>query len=259
MAVLSAGVLPTEIKLETSQSMLEFRCNRCWQSNFASCEATGDLVDCRNCGNEISVPEVTPERIARALELMEATLPTAFPKNQIELDRPFTDKEIVALAAKESFVPLKEMDFRGHSLASLWSRLFAHLIDGFLLVLTLMIGGLLVYWLSKQGYLELNDSPSDQVVVWPFLFSFATVLVLSQWVLLSTCGQTLGKKLCMIRVVTMSGRLPGFVQGVFLRNWMRVVLTAIPFFALFDLLFALGNSKRCLHDLLSGTRVVGSI
>ena len=49
---------------------VEFRCNRCWYSNCADSEAVGTKVECRNCGQETTVPEATPDRIARAETLL---------------------------------------------------------------------------------------------------------------------------------------------------------------------------------------------
>ena len=86
-----------------------------------------------------------------------------------------------------------------------------------------------------------------------FMGSFAALLCLGQWMLLSTRGQTVGKMLMSVRIVGLSGRLPGFVQAVVLRNWLRHLLAFIPFFALVDLLFGLGGEHRCLHDWISGT------
>ena len=62
--------------------------------------------------------------------------------------------------------------------------------------------------------------------------------------------------LMAIRIVSLNGRLPGFVQAVVLRSWLRHLLSCIPFFPLLDLLFGLGGEHRCIHDWISGTRVV---
>ncbi len=51
-------------------SMLEFRCNRCWNSNFADVEDSGTECNCRHCGQTQTIPEATEARIARAMELL---------------------------------------------------------------------------------------------------------------------------------------------------------------------------------------------
>ena len=91
------------------------------------------------------------------------------------------------------------------------------------------------------------------------LSSLPTMLVFGQWFLLTTSGQTIGKKLLMIRIVTTSGKLPGFLQAVVLRNWLRAVISVLPFFGLIDVLFIFSDSRRCLHDYLASTRVVSDI
>jgi uncharacterized RDD family membrane protein YckC len=236
--------------------MIEFRCTRCWQSNFAKCELTGNPIACRKCGQETTVPEATPERIARAQAMLQEEVPDINPYASTPMNRDLSEREIIALAEMETRVPLREINFSGYSLASLWARLFAQIIDGVLFAMTLIAGIVTVLFLIKQGYIEKNGTDWKTLTILPVAFSLPTLLILTQWTLLANHGQTIGKKLLMIRVVTMNGKLPGFIRGVFLRNWMRVALSFIPFFALIDLLFGLGASRRCIHDLISGTRVV---
>ncbi len=256
MLAVSKGPQPAEIATECSPDMIEFRCNRCWQSNMAACDNSGNVIECRNCGQETTVPEATPDRIARAQALLQEAIPVANPYTPTNFNHAMSDRELVALAEKESRVPLKQMNFSGHSLASIGARFFAQIIDGVLFSMTVIVSILIVLLLVKQGYVEKNGTDWKQITILPLVFTLPIIFVLTQWALLSVHGQTIGKKLLMIRVVTMKGRLPGFVRGVFLRNWIRVVLSLIPFFGLIDLLFAFGSSRRCLHDMFSGTRVV---
>jgi uncharacterized RDD family membrane protein YckC len=59
-----------------------------------------------------------------------------------------------------------------------------------------------------------------------------------------------------MKIVRHDGSNPGFLQAVVMRNWLRVLLNMVPFFALADALFIFGANKRCLHDLLAGTYVI---
>ncbi len=240
---------------------MEFRCTHCWHSNVVETQLAGNEVECQNCGHGLSVPEASPDRIARAeallKEMEQLDTPPARPKTQEGV----TDKELIALAQKEMQVPLEKMDFSGHPTASILARLGAAIFDNLLFMISAVLGvGLLV----AMVHLGLAGNPADQLnrngqfPIVPLIY-FGTIpftLLCIQWVLLSTCGQTIGKKVVRIRIVTVSGRLPGFLQGVFLRNWVRRLLGAIPFFSIIDLLFGLGESNRCLHDWIAMTRVV---
>lgn len=248
---------------------VEFRCNRCWYSNCAESEAVGTEVRCRNCGQEITVPEATPDRIARAEALLNE-LPellnkaVSVDKSKLEFDRNLTDRELIEIAKRESFVPLDQMDFLGHPNASAIARLVATIVDNILVFTSLAAGFVLVAWLAKMGITE-NPMESIQykkefgLISLVVLSSLPTMLVFGQWFLLATSGQTIGKKLLMIRIVSTNGKLPGFLQAVVLRNWLRIVFSFVPFFGLVDLLFIFSDSRRCLHDYLAGTRVVSII
>ena len=56
-------------------------------------------------------------------------------------------------------------------------------------------------------------------------------------------------------------RRPGFVRGVALRSWVFGALAFIPSVGglafLADLLHVFRRDRRCLHDLVAGTTVVG--
>lgn len=93
-------------------------------------------------------------------------------------------------------------------------------------------------------------------------------LVLFQWYLLSTRGQTIGKWLLGIRIVDLEGAPSGFFSALVLRSWvfpgvMSAVVSfsssVLPFaglvFWLLDYLPLFGQDRRCLHDYLAGTQV----
>ena len=112
-------------------------------------------------------------------------------------------------------------------------------------------------WESPMESLRNDKDISPLALV--VMSSFPFFLVLFQWFLLATSGQTIGKKLLMIRIVSTGGKLPGFLQAVVLRNWLRVVFSFIPFFGIIDFLFIFADSRRCLHDYLAGTKVISSV
>jgi len=80
-------------------------------------------------------------------------------------------------------------------------------------------------------------------------------------VLLAREGQTLGKKIVGVRVVRQAdGGGAGFVGTWLLRAFVPGLLAAIPLlgdpFMLVNVLFIFGEERRCLHDLIAGTKVV---
>lgn len=246
-------------------TLLEVRCSRCWNSNCFPVDDVGSTQDCRNCGHQILVPEATPERIARA-EALLAEQPELMeqPAKVEQFDRVLSDKEIQELVRKESYVPLDQMDFSGYPSASLVARFLASMVDQFILGVTFVVGVVLVVFMSKLGtgvnpfeyYRQHHNFPISTLIL---LNCLPAMLVAIQWVLLATSGQTIGKKLFMIRIVTTSGKLPGFLQAVVLRNWVRNLLYMLPFAGLIDCLFVLGESKRAGHDWIAGTTVIAVV
>lgn len=247
-------------------TLLEVRCSRCWNSNCFSVETVGTDQECRNCGSNILVPEATPDRIARA-EALLAEQPEIIEQpaaSREQFDRQLSDREIQELVRKESQVPLEQMDFSGYPMASLFSRFLASTVDQFLMGGAFLLSFVMVMIMSKQGMAEnifetIRNQRSLSTNTLILLNCLPAMLAAIQWVLLSTSGQTIGKKLFMIRIVTTSGRLPGFVQAVVLRNWVRNLLYMIPLAWLVDCALALGESKRAGHDWLAGTMVVANV
>ena len=242
---------------------VEFRCHRCWCSNCADAELAGSEVDCQNCGQTVTVPEATPDRIERAAALVEEKKQ----KSVSPVFNPFeyipTDAELLDRARSDSFVPRGEMDYSRYPTATLTARLVASIVDGVLVGTSILAGFVLTSLLAKYGFWEDpmevvkgNKQISNAAIA--SIYSFYALLVLGQWVLLTLKGQTVGKFIMMIRVVSVSGSLPGFFQGVMVRNWLRNALSMIPFFSLIDILFIFSPSCRCLHDYLAGTKVVSN-
>ena len=226
-------------------------------------------VDCRNCGQKLTVPEATPDRVARALALLEEIPESQAPKDFIkecvtDFDRQYSEQKLVEIALKESTVPLSQMDFQGYPPAPIMSRLIASFVDSALSFISCLVGIMLIVWLAKSGMME---NPLDAIrlhrplnpAILVILGWTPALLVVGQWYLLATSGQTIGKKLLMIRIVSESGSLPGFLRAVVLRNWVRALLSLIPFFGLIDVLFIFSDSRKCLHDYIAGTKVVGVV
>ncbi len=86
-------------------------------------------------------------------------------------------------------------------------------------------------------------------------------LMIFNIVLLTTKGQTIGKKMMKIRIANYKDNAnPGFVNCVLLRIVVNAILGSIPllgmFYSIVDICFIFREDRRCIHDLLADTHVV---
>jgi len=141
-------------------------------------------------------------------------------------------------------------------LAERGTRLAAVLLDGLLILPAAIIGGLgAVLGRSADG------KPGPMFGVAMGLVGLWVIAVgVYQIYLLSTRGQTVGKRWMKVRVVKLDGSLPGFVHAVLLRVFVNGLIGAVPYlggvYGLVDILFVFREDRRCLHDLIASTRVV---
>jgi uncharacterized RDD family membrane protein YckC len=138
-------------------------------------------------------------------------------------------------------------------LADRLTRLWAALIDRLLVLpLILVMGLLLPYGLARNG---------NGVAALVASAAVALGLVGYQVWLLTTQGQTIGKRLLKIRIVLVKDLSNGgFVANVLLRGLVPWIITAVPFagaaFAVADPGFIFREDRRCLHDHIAGTCVI---
>lgn len=141
-------------------------------------------------------------------------------------------------------------------IASRWDRLSASLID----CLIMMIVTVPVMYLTG-GFdgVSAGISPSMSYLFGMWVFS-TTVFVVVNGKLLVTEGQTIGKQIMEIKMVTLSGELPGVKQHLLKRYGVYFLLGQIPFagrvLSIINVLLIFGKQKRCGHDLVAGTKVV---
>ena len=139
-----------------------------------------------------------------------------------------------------------------NSLASIKSRILACLIDLSIGVIALLLAKFI-----------LSNSPGNVLSILGVLVAVAIVLgvIVYQAVSLSSTGQTIGKRVMRLRVVTFSGGSnPGFVKAVLMRWWLPSLVYPIPYLGwalwLVDGLFVFKKDRCCLHDLVAGTKVI---
>jgi uncharacterized RDD family membrane protein YckC len=135
--------------------------------------------------------------------------------------------------------------------ASLSKRLIAKIIDG---VLPVVIGIVCIMPILKNIAVK-NPQPHPALLLIPLLAFLLFVIV--QIVLLSTAGQTIGKKMMHIRIVKLSTmQNGGFVTNVLIRSVFNSIISAVPFYVLVDTLFIFRQDRRCIHDLIAETTVI---
>lgn len=148
-------------------------------------------------------------------------------------------------------------------LASRWARLGAAILDSVIMALIVMPVAF-----SLGVFESLMENPeagaaglSAQYTVTMALLGTAAFFVVNGY-LLATSGQTVGKKLVGIKIVSMEGSLLGFAKLIGLRYLPIWVVTYLPMLGgllpLVDAVFIFRSDKRCIHDLIAGTQVVNA-
>ena len=133
-------------------------------------------------------------------------------------------------------------------IAKLYLRIFAALIDGFILIIIYFITAIITGILLHLVGISVNSLGT----YFPHVFVLLVTAVYYTW-LIGRHGQTLGKLILGIRVVLLDDSKPGYGHA-FLR-WVGYVINGITFGL--GYLVALFNSRRRgLHDFMVGTKVV---
>ncbi|MDH3889674.1 MAG: RDD family protein [candidate division Zixibacteria bacterium] len=197
---------------------LSFNCPHCNASLVAQYLRPGDVCKCHQCGQECSVPVDATSVWQPSSADGQPTMAAPPPPRQV-----------------------------AGQLADRGTRLGAQLIDG-LLVLPLII-----VWVIIAG-----TSESDAGELMGFLlFILGMVgLIAYQWWLLSTEGQSIGKRMLNIKVVKLDGTNGGFETNVLMRLIINGFICIIPLYCLVDVLFIFSEERRCIHDHIAGTKVI---
>lgn len=147
----------------------------------------------------------------------------------------------------------------GGELASIGSRFVSMILDA--LVLGIPFGaliGLLVFGLLQTGTLNNRQAPDPSIfLLFEGLIFIVAIFagVLYEGFMLSRSGQTIGKKLMHIKVVSAEGG-PVSTGQAFGRAGVRQALAFVPCVGLIDYLVVFGEQRTCLHDMASRTRVI---
>jgi uncharacterized RDD family membrane protein YckC len=145
-------------------------------------------------------------------------------------------------------------------LADRGTRLGAALIEGFIFVIAAL--PILISTALASTAESASGTPAEPNVP---LIILGIVLVLAlaiyQLVMLATRGQSIGKRIVGIRIVTHpDGANPGGVKTILMRGFIPGIISNIPLlgflFSITNICFIFREDRRCIHDLIAGTQVV---
>lgn len=139
-------------------------------------------------------------------------------------------------------------------LATRGRRLIGSLIDGLIIAILFLP----LYFAIAKGSSLQNLSIYQQIIL-----SLASILiyVAINGYLIYKNGQTIAKKLLGMKMVDYKSNTNANVfKVIFLRYGILIALNLVPFignlFGFVNPLFIFGKERRCLHDLIAGTKVV---
>jgi uncharacterized RDD family membrane protein YckC len=142
------------------------------------------------------------------------------------------------------------------ALASRWYRLWGALIDG-VIGIAIGVGSMFVtgYW-DRAMRQEITPLETFGFGVFGFVMFFVI-----HGYFLARDGQTVGKKLVGTRIVSsQTNEILPLGKLLILRYLPLTVVSQIPLvggvIALVNYLFIFRKDKRCIHDLIAGTKVI---
>ncbi|NKB38587.1 MAG: RDD family protein [Gammaproteobacteria bacterium] len=155
---------------------------------------------------------------------------------------------------------LETTEKKEHSdLATRSARLLGALIDGIIsLVVIFPVMFITGFWeKAMEGSLPIIET------VYLGVFGFILFIVLHGY-LLAKHGQTIGKKLVGTRIVSViSNDILPLWKVIIFRYLPITIASNIPvigqFSTIVDDLFIFRKNKRCIHDLIAGTKVIKSV
>lgn len=145
-------------------------------------------------------------------------------------------------------------------LASRWLRFAGSVLDGLVMgaIASVVMGG--SYLIFGEQAMAALLGESLMATLSSAVIGFGIFLLVNGY-LLATRGQSVGKAAVGTRIVSADdGRLVPFGRIVLLRQLPPAFVGLLPFpyviLSLIDPLFIFRQDRRCIHDLIAGTKVV---
>jgi uncharacterized RDD family membrane protein YckC len=147
-------------------------------------------------------------------------------------------------------------------LAERGTRFVSQLVDGLLFLVALvpaLIGGFQSGAFKEGGTTAIFRAFATGALGVASGLAWVSLIIFQAY-LVATSGQSIAKRLFKIKIVKVDGTKVNFMSGVLVRNWLMMLLQQIPvvnlILPLLDALFIFRQDRRCIHDLIAGTKVV---
>ena len=142
------------------------------------------------------------------------------------------------------------------NLASRWDRLWASIIDS---VIGLLVGLPLMLYLDVFQTAKETGGIPFYIGLQVSIFSWVIFFIINGS-LLKQRGQTIGKNLLNIAIISTNGTLLSLPEVIGKRFLPVILASHVPFIGryllIIDPLFIFRKDKRCIHDLIANTVVV---
>lgn len=143
-------------------------------------------------------------------------------------------------------------------LASRWNRLFGAIIDG---IISLLVAIPLMFLFGMWDAIKTGVEPPFMTTLGSAIVSFILFIAIHGH-FLRVNGQTIGKKLVGTKIVGVDNAQADFNTVILKRYLPITAVSVVPiagqFLPLIDVLFIFRGDKRCVHDLIAGTKVVNA-
>jgi len=142
------------------------------------------------------------------------------------------------------------------------SRLGAVIIDSIIIVPILIGIGIVIGFWNQFIPRAMNGIPlslNEKLII--FLVGQSLFLILNG-TFLANHGQTIGKRIMKVKIVDLDGQHVGILKLYSLRYLVFSLVSQIPvaggLLSLVNVLSIFGKERKCLHDILAGTKVVAA-
>ncbi len=244
--------------------LVTVKCSSCGEPNFASDNGSA-MALCRSCGSQIALPgSSTPVADSPNPFASDTGSPGQHHWNQPTFDaRRQSDFSPAASVAptQHSDNPYQAPAFGEPDLefahlspygtysnrsesARRFTRWLGALIDSMVMIIA-MFAALAV----------MNPRSAEEVNL--IVYGTLGAVLLLQSILIAMSGQSIGKMILGTKIVNKNDdEIPNFFRAVIVRLWFQVLLGLLPMYHLIDALCIFGEERRCLHDMMAGTRVI---
>jgi uncharacterized RDD family membrane protein YckC len=157
---------------------------------------------------------------------------------------------------------MTEINQKTNELAGRGSRLGAVIIDSIIIIPTFIgIAMITGFWDEIMPRMASGIPLSLKENLIMFLVGQSIFLILNGS-FLANYGQTIGKRIMKVKIVDMEGKQVGFLKLYSLRYLVFSLISQIPvaggLLSLLNILFIFGKERRCLHDRITGTKVMAA-